>query len=308
MRALLAAVAVLALGWAQAGWAAPAPLASSRYGIVEGEKGEARLARYLTGTIDKAAPRAARVAGVERVTPVRIILYRSGLHPGANAGAPVGTASYPDQTIRLDVSLLDVRQIPGVVSHEIIHVMTMRAAAPNYDAVPRWFAEGVAVYVEGRSRWRVDSDTQTAEREGIEAPLTDLDAEFIRSDSQDPGQQHAAYAYAKSASVVYFLVGRFGKGVIASLLAAVHRQGDFAAALKEVTGLTEEDLEARWRASLRHAPPPWIALLDPNLLMWAVMALLLVAAAVRYWIVRRRRAAEPEEDTAEPPERRPLGW
>jgi hypothetical protein len=299
---------VLALGWVRAGWAAPGTLASSRYGLVEGEQGEARLAQYLTGVIDKAAPRAARVAGVKKITPVRIILYRSGLHPSSSAGAPVGTASYPDQTIRLDVSLLDVTQIPGLVSHEIIHVMTMRAAAPNYDAVPRWFAEGVAVYVEGRSRWRVDNDTQTAEREGLEAPLADLDAEFIQSSSQDPEQQHTAYAYAKSASVVYFLVDRFGKGVIASLLAAVHRQGDFAGALEEVTGLTEEELEAQWRASLSHAPAPWIALLDPNLLMWAVMALLLVAAAVRYWMVRRRRAAEPEEETPEPPERRPLGW
>ncbi len=299
---------MLAVTWAQPGRAEPVQLASSKYAAVVGERGEARLADYLTGLIDKAAPRAARVAGLDTVRPVRFVLHRTGLRQRSDIVTPVGIATYPDQTIQVDVSLVDVRQLPGIVSHEIAHVMAMRAAAPHYEALPRWFSEGVATYVEGRSRWQADDATQTAERGGLEAPLADLDEQFIRSYARDPGQRHTIYAYAKSTSVVYFLVGRFGKGVIARLIAAVHRQGDFPGALKEVTGLTEGELEVQWRKSLHQTRAPWIALLDPNLLLWAVMVALLLAAVVRYWIVRRRRAAEPEEEASEPGERRPLGW
>lgn len=293
-----AAVALLALPGLPSGAAsdgAPEVLAATRYAQVGGAERARGTAPHIAGVVDVIVPRAARLVGTAdmRPVPVRVCVdLREFIRITATASFVVA----PGAMAREGVIYLHLEgvgssdELDREVTHEVAHVMLARAADDAEGEVPLWFNEGVAQYAEGASPLRADRLSAEAERAGKLRPISELGT-FAFRQTDVIRQFGPEYAYAEAASLVHYLVAQHGEHVIADLLAATREQGQFAAALARVTGLTLPELESAWRNSLRQQWT-WAAFVDINLLVWVVMVLLLGAAVLRYRRERRRRQEE----------------
>lgn len=198
---------------------------------------------------------------------------------------PARSPTYPDSTLE------------EVLLHEISHVLTDRAAGGR--PVPRWFNEGLAMYVgrpwnlEDRSRvtWTLLVDD--------EPTLTDLDDAF------GGGRTSAARAYAISGAFVRDLVRRHGKRFPAQLLREVSRGTAFEDAFFRASG--EEVSRAEEMFWHRHGIwYRWVPVLTSSVTLWMAITLLALVA------MRRRRLRDAalmrrwEEEEAEEARRRLL--
>lgn len=257
----------------------------------EGEAEE--LARRVARLVDEAAPAIAPVVGAQDVGPVRAHVYAEREQFLRATGLPresriAGLATFPEEAIHVDGTGVLV-SIEKVVPHEVGHVMIARAAGPGLAALPRWLNEGIAEYVAGERAAQVDPVALRAIGEGRALEVSELDGAI------EGGGEGSALAYAESASLVHFLVAERGEGVIAELLAALRRSGDFEAALEEVTGWHIEELESNWRAGVARRWR-WHMLFQSPVLIFGLMLLLFAAGVVRYVRERRRRKDMAEGD------------
>lgn len=164
--------------------------------------------------------------------------------------------------------------------HEVSHVVAYAAAGGH--ALPRWFAEGVAI-------WQADEDVLGRLQTAAGAALTDdlLDLDQLTGAFPDRGRA-VPLAYAESALFVHWLVGQRGPGSVAGVFRGLRQGHPFATAFQEVFGAPTAELFRAWTEGLRRGSSLWSVLRDGNLL-WAAMVLLLVLAGLR--VRRQRRAA-----------------
>jgi len=175
---------------------------------------------------------------------------------------PARSPTYPDATLE------------EVLLHEVSHVLTARAAGGR--AVPRWFNEGLAMYVgrpwslEDRSRvtWTLLVDEEPS--------LEELEASF------GGGRTATARAYAISGAFVRDLVRRHGKRFPAQLLREVARGTAFDDAFFRASGEEVSRAQASfWR---RHGIwYRWVPVLTSSVTLWLVITLLALVA------MRKRR-------------------
>jgi hypothetical protein len=109
-----------------------------------------------------------------------------------------------------------------------------------------------------------------AQRDGTLVPLTTLCGPF------GADRDAATLAYAQSASVVRYLVDRYGVPRVQELLDAYARRYGVtstacAAAVQEVLFIPFTQLESDWRADLDHRSPNWQTL--QAALPWVVLVL-----------------------------------
>ena len=166
-----------------------------------------------------------------------------------------------------------------LVLHEVGHILVYRAAAGL--PVPRWFNEGLALYV-GRP-WRLEDRSRVSWallRRGRTA-LSELDRLFGTS------RAAANHAYALSGAFVQDLVRRHGPGAAARVLEGIAQGLDFENAFEQGVGLTlmqaEESFWNRYTFWYR-----WIPILSSSATLWIGITLLFLLAARG----RRRRNAE----------------
>lgn len=135
-----------------------------------------------------------------------------------------------------------------VARHEMTHIVVGRYAFSCVTSIPNWFEEGYAQVSEGEpDRYyvallerAVESDTLLSVRE--------LGQIF----SNDPDL--ARLSYAQSESLVIFLIEEYGKDKIPLLLDQFKEGASEDRALREVYGMTRDELEAAWREWVGAAP------------------------------------------------------
>lgn len=176
---------------------------------------------------------------------------------------PYRTPSYPDSTFE------------ELVLHEIGHILVLRAT--DGQPIPRWFNEGLALFI-GRP-WRLEDHSRVtwALVSGRQVSLTDLEPYFHRS------RETANHAYALAGAFVQDLVNREGADAVAAILSRVAAGSTFEEAFSAAIGQslvdTERDFWSRHTFLYR-----WVPVLGSSATLWILITALSLVA------FRRRRA------------------
>jgi hypothetical protein len=254
-----------------------------RFRLLYTERSEGS-ARALADRIERARDAFQEVLGRDwpGVTEIRVGLGREEMVQLALDGAPVPpwaeALAYPGR----NVILLDARSLlkpDGEVTlrHELSHV-ALGQLAPSW---PRWFQEGIALYLTG-DRFSI---TQYA---AMFRAVTN-DRLFDFEDLADSWPQHpheVEIAYAQSVVFVAHLVNRFGPQKLGDLVGHVEAGASFETAFARAFQTSVSVEQKAWEEELpgRYS---WAPIVAGGSMFWGAAALLAVAA----WVRRRRARA-----------------
>jgi hypothetical protein len=238
-----------------------------------GELGEAALGIAL-----EALPRISDEIGVAAPGSIDIYLYPS--QADLIGALRLGGRDWAAGQARpeLGVALVDVPptgdarvQMRRLIPHELTHLLIYVATQPNYDNVPAWLDEGLAMLYEASPdpAFRVALDA--ALRDNRLIPLEALCAPF----SSDAGE--ALLSYAQSGSVVQFIRDHFGFAGVRGLLAAYRENATCAAGVERALRVSLVELEDGWRGqflleeseavnAVVNSSLPWLALIGVSCL------------------------------------------
>lgn len=131
--------------------------------------------------------------------------------------------------------------------HELVHTMSIGAADFK---LPRWFAEGLAVYEEQRARPEWGREMQLELLMALDQdkllPLTDMDRGFTRPTFQ--GQ--ILLSYYHSSRIIGFIAETYGFDAIVKTLQGFAAGRNDRQSLEEATGVGMVELDAAFRTSL----------------------------------------------------------
>jgi hypothetical protein len=163
-----------------------------------------------------------------------------------------------------------------VFRHELAHVALHDAVRGNW--VPRWFNEGLAVYVSGEGRGARLRALWIATVSQRLIPLERLDREF-------PADEVAVeVAYAQSADVVRYLLGAEDRARFLSLVARTRQGQGFDSALADAYGVNTRALEFQWKEDVSRRYTFWPIVFSGGLIWVAALVLIVLA-----WRRRKRR-------------------
>lgn len=180
---------------------------------------------------------------------------------------PARTPSYPDSTFE------------ELVLHEVGHILVSHAT--DGAEIPRWFNEGLALFI-GRP-WRLEDHSRVtwALVSGRQVSLSDLEPYFNSS------REAARHAYALAGAFVQDLVQKEGADAVARILGAVAEGAAFEQAYLEVTGISLADAEHDFWS--RHTfLYRWVPVIGSSATLWILISLLALLA------FRRRRIRDEE--------------
>ena len=129
--------------------------------------------------------------------------------------------------------------------HEIAHVLHLQLTD---NRLPRWLAEGMAVYEAARAQPAWDMNLELAMAQAIQngkaLPLRDLDGGF----TQNP--QSAMLAYYQSSQIVWFIEQQYGFQRVLDLLPHFRRGAKTAEAVTAVFSLSIDEFDAEFQKFL----------------------------------------------------------
>ena len=172
--------------------------------------------------------------------------------------------------------------------HEIAHLALTVAAGGR--ELPRWFHEGVAVFVE--RGWGPGSEWRLLVATAREPTIADVNRLF-RSDAQLASQQ----AYLLAAVLVEDVARRHGPGWPGAVARRVAAGIPFERAFVLETGTTPDAAAARaWESYRRWTT--WLAMAgDPSAVWLVILALACLAFVMRRRANHRRRLRWAQEET-----------
>ncbi len=183
-----------------------------------------------------------------------------------------------------------------VFRHELAHLLVHRATRGR---APRWLHEGYAQLAAGAWSWNDAWRIQLALFRGGAGTLRDVDLRF-RSNAEE-----VRLAYLLSYTVVRELWAAGGDEGLREFLLAIGDGASVDGALRRVYGVTQDQFEKRWRASVMDRYG-WLYLLSRAGVFWLLVTILVVVVALRRarsdrLRLARMRAEEAREATG--PER-----
>jgi hypothetical protein len=281
----------------------------------EGDEG---FGQQLRDAAVRALDRLERDAGVEAERQVQIYVYgnsrdfRGALGP--NSPEWIGGQALPHLALivaHISPSMSEYGEIERMIPHEISHVVLYQATHNPYTSNPNWLEEGIAVHNQEVADADFPALVQDAAREGRLIPLRALSASFP-SDTD-----LALLSYAESLSIVEFILDRYGEEGLSDLVDVLAEGETADIAVERALGVTLDELEAEWRATLpvaERTPVPgetprsgetpgpfglnidgWMRLLGSAMACTFCLSILVVISVVVVLI--RRRSREQEEDT-----------
>ena len=158
--------------------------------------------------------------------------------------------------------------------HELVH--TMSIGLSNY-RMPRWFAEGLAVYEESLARpeWGREMQLQLlmAHEQDKLLPLSDMDRGFTRPTFQ--GQILLSYYHASR--IIGLIADRYGVASLRTILEGFAAGKTDRQSIEDATGATLEEIDEAFRADvvqeeralaevLKGMPNPFVEADEPGLL------------------------------------------
>ncbi len=194
-----------------------------------------------------------------------------------------GGAVYPRERV---VVLLAPRVRHGaahfkaVALHEGVHLLT---ELDGYSHLPKWMAEGLAVYLSGETLFRNPSLLARSVVTHQTLTLGEIEDVLLL------GPEEARLAYLQSVSMVRYLVETYGWDTVAKLVHGFRAGRDPDALFRKATGRDYFTVEAAWHADLRKKYKWWGFLFWADMTTWLwIGAALLVVFAGATAIIRRR--------------------
>lgn len=131
------------------------------------------------------------------------------------------------------------------VRHELAHLVTAQFGRSCVGGGrPTWLEEGLAVYAEGDPDPDVLADLEQAIAENSLSPVRSLNGAFPAHDRE------AGIAYSQSYSLVAFLLERYGREKMQTLLLTLAAGEGYDDALEMVYGFNADGLEVAWREAI----------------------------------------------------------
>jgi tetratricopeptide (TPR) repeat protein len=134
--------------------------------------------------------------------------------------------------------------------HELAHVITLQMSK---NRIPRWLSEGTSVYEERRARpeWGRETDLAFAQAlsEGKTLQVADINKGF-----SDP--RLITIAYYESSLIVEHLIDTYGEPKFHEFIRSYSRGLEDAQALKEVYGISIDDLHKAFEARIQKQYAP----------------------------------------------------
>ncbi len=179
-----------------------------------------------------------------------------GAEPGSYADIAAVTASVdgtitPDSEVHVFVNpdVYDGLEPVGgqvVISHEATHLAT---GAPLTSGVPLWLLEGFADYVALHA---VDLPITTTAGQIIQQVRVDGAPDHLPGQPEfDRADAHLGAAYESAWVACLVLADAGGRDALVRLYEQVSRGRDLEGRLRQLFGLTEAELTARWRQQLQ---------------------------------------------------------
>lgn len=186
---------------------------------------------------------------------------------------------------RVVVKPMGPQRLPGLIAHELAHIMLDVRMGEKAGLLPRWLHEGIAKYA-------ADDFDETDRRIIADAALSE---ELLTIDELDEAfegdREQVALAYAQSYTLVEYLSEiRPGRG-IAPLLDQIARGRDVRLALGLAFHRPVPTMEREWLEQLKTA---YVGKVAPPL-SEAIIGGLFVVAFIIAWLVVRRRSARIRE-------------
>jgi len=166
--------------------------------------------------------------------------------------------------------------LQSVVKHELSHMYLWHICILNRVTVPKWFDEGLAMYIE--RKWNIEDYYQVAI--GVirthPIPIRNL-TNYFPQDEYD-----VKIAYAESFSLVSYMVDSYGEHFLLEILSQISRGVDFERAVKSLTGKTIDEIEQNWQTDIFRYYR-WIPIIASTGFLWIILTLL------TSWLYWRRR-------------------
>ncbi len=182
----------------------------------------------------------------------------------------------------------------NTLKHELCHLL-LHHHIPS-GALPRWLDEGVCQWV---SDWIADiimnQKQSFLNKAAIRGSFFSLDS---LQNGFPPGKKAVLLAYEESKSFVAYIIRRFGKEGLLSVLEHMRKGENVKDAFSNALSMSLEDLEIEWQESLR-TKTTWFVLLSYYLyeILFALMALISIYAFIRITIKKRAYMAEDSQDS-----------
>jgi hypothetical protein len=214
---------------------------------------DARLAQRLLNTAEEVIERLADDVGVVVERRVRIYAYNTAAHMSRAIFSR--SQVYDDRVMTLGVSvgnetlllLATYSDAERIAAHELSHVIVGMVTDNPYSQVARWLDEGLAMYAEG--------DLPANNRQALERAVRADALLSVRSMSSYSGRAgEVDLYYGQAHSIVTFMLEAYGRDKMRELLLVFGEGTRQEDALQRVYGLTLEELDNEWRASLGLGP------------------------------------------------------
>jgi hypothetical protein len=214
---------------------------------------DARLAQRLLDTAEEVIELLAEDVGIVVERRVHIYAYNTAAHMSRAIFSR--SQVYDDRVMTLGVSvgnetlllLATYSDAERIAAHELSHVIVGMVTNNPYSQVARWLDEGLAMYAEG--------DLPANNRQALERAVRADALLSVRSMSSYSGQAgEVDLYYGQAYSIVTFMLDAYGRDKMRELLIVFGEGTRQEDALQRVYGLTLEELDNEWRASLGLGP------------------------------------------------------
>lgn len=212
-------------------------------------------------------------------------------------GAPIqdwaAGCAYPLQAriVILDPKFTENRHLnlSRLVKHEIAHVIFGLYVGENMKNVPRWFNEGVAMYISDDWGYQNYWTMLTGTLSNSLISLNDISSDF-------PEKANVAQlAYSQSYSIVAFMVKRYGIDAFRRCINLISKGFPFDEAFTNATGADLGWLEIKWIKDIKKRYR-WFSLISSWFVLWGIVVLIAFMAYMRRKIKNRRIIKQWEEE------------
>lgn len=223
--------------------------------VVHWTDADSTLGQVALDIIESARPEMQAVLPVA-VEPVNIYIYpsmadlRSALRLTGRDW--IGAEAMPELDVLL-VTAVNPRtaafDLGQSIPHELSHLMLYRATGAQYDAVPRWFDEGLATHFESTqdAGYRELLEQAIVAQETV--PIEQLCETFPAADNK------VRLAYAQSASWVSYIQQNYGNEALSALINAYADGASCESGLQRILALSNDEFQQEWLARVQPVSP-----------------------------------------------------
>jgi hypothetical protein len=209
----------------------------------------AEFTQFVLGVATDAIKSLTTLYAPAQVQPIRIWLYESGEDfagtRAANSQEWAAGAAYPSlQVIAAVIPDKSESETLRIIPHEISHQILYQATLNPYNSPATWIDEGLAVTAQVGGKDHYQKLVENARRDDQLLSLRGLISAFPYSPSE------ASLAYGESFLVTQFIIAQYGDQAIQGIIAAYRSGASHDQVIKEALGMSIEELEAAWIASL----------------------------------------------------------